>query len=236
MVMTKFFQFKKEVLARERTPFRAIANQKIAEIRLSKASSSGSGSPGRVHSARPLRAVVDVEVTSPSPSQSVLTTNPPQTESTHFPGQHTPSSTSHADTVPPSSQLDEPNLTAFPTESTHSHVVHTTSHSTAPTESVHVRTPRKKRLVPCSALSLAKRARVTIGGSCSAPAQSSGLETATDAARPDAPSKSKSDKHPKLWDSQEEDLKHNVNRLSQAQKYFSRLYLNSLKGKYSKIS
>lgn len=56
--MTKFFQFKKEIPTRERTPMwaasiainpaRAIANKEIAEIRLSKASFSGSGSPGRV--------------------------------------------------------------------------------------------------------------------------------------------------------------------------------------------
>lgn len=50
MVMNKFFQFPNDVSARERTPLRAAAiaisptqavtNKKVAEIRLSKASSS----------------------------------------------------------------------------------------------------------------------------------------------------------------------------------------------------
>lgn len=42
-------------------PAQAISNRKIAEIRISQASSSGTGSPGRVLSARSLKTIIDVE-------------------------------------------------------------------------------------------------------------------------------------------------------------------------------
>lgn len=71
-------------------PAQAIANKKIDKIRLSKASFSGSGSPGRVLSARPLQVVVDVKATPPIPSRGELPANPSQIESAHFLEQHTP--------------------------------------------------------------------------------------------------------------------------------------------------
>lgn len=51
--------------------------------------------------------------------------------------------------------------------------------------------------------------------SCSAPAQVSGSETATDTVRPDAPFGSRRDRHSKLREFHE-DFKQNVGRLSEA--------------------
>lgn len=94
-------------------------------------------------------------------------------------------------------------------------VVHTTSAHAAPTKYVPVCTHRKKRLVPRSGLSSAKRARVTTVDSCSAPAQVSGSETATDTVHHVAPFGSRRDRHSKLREFHE-DFKQNVGRLSEA--------------------
>lgn len=111
-------------------------------------------------SVHPLRNVDEVEATPLSPSQGDLPANSLRTESTHSPAQHPPSAVSQFDNVPAASQSSEPTTTIPSTESTPSLVVHTPSVSVALTESGPVHAPRKKRLVPRSALSSMKRTLV----------------------------------------------------------------------------
>lgn len=116
----------------------AIADRKIAEIRISKAYSSCFGSPGRVLYAHPLRVVVDVEATPPSPSRGELPADSLLTESAPSPAQHTPSAVPQSDNVLAPSQSDEPTTIAPPTEPTPSPVVHTPSAPIVSTESMPV--------------------------------------------------------------------------------------------------
>lgn len=123
MVMTVFFQFTQVDAAIRRTqlrtasnavnPTQAIANRKIAQICISQASSSRTGSPGRVISTRPLRTIIDVEGVSSSPPRGDLPDNSGRT-------------------ILAQSRSGEPTATTPPTESIHL-VAHTPSVSVVPT-------------------------------------------------------------------------------------------------------
>lgn len=126
MVMTNFFKFDEGDAAKRRTllrttatavnPAPVIANRKLAEARIAQASQPRLGSPRRILSARPFRAVIDLEGSSQrgSPSDHI----PPS-------GQSTPRVVDQSDVVqvvPDSCVSTSPRAL---TESTHDHVAHT---------------------------------------------------------------------------------------------------------------